>query len=335
MRHTSAWAGLRIALIYIVVALLWIFASDQIVALFFPDASQITYFQTLKGFAFVVITGALLFGLMYRELQKREFVQNQLRKLNAELEQRVAERTAELSHSYEQLEQQNQRQKRFLAVVTHDLRNPIASLNLTLELIDRAPPNQKPLFLARLNRYVVNLNELIGDLLNMSYLENGESSAEWGMVNLKGVVETTTLIYGSMAEIAGVELQFRCVDNLPPIKGHPTQLQRMLANLLVNAIRYTPAGSVTITVQHNGTHLVLKVQDTGMGIAEDELPHIFERFYRGGRVQAANIPGTGLGLSIVQKIVEQHDGTVSVDSQAEQGTTFTIRLPVVNQAGPQ
>lgn len=335
MRNTSRRDGLRIAVIYMVVALLWIFASDQIVAIFFPNVSQITYFQTLKGFAFVGATGLLLFGLLYRELQKREFVQNQLRKLNAELEQRVAERTAELLRSNDQLEQKNQRQKRFLSVVTHDLRNPIASLNMTVELIERAPPDKKPHFLARLNRYVVNLNELISDLLNMSYLEDGESSAEWGMVNLTDVVENATLIYGSMAEIAGIELQYQCGDNLAPIKGQPTQLHRMLANLLVNAIRYTPEGSITLTVEQNGTHVVLKVQDTGMGIAEDELPHIFERFYRGTRVKSAEIAGTGLGLSIVQEIVEQHKGTVSVESQAEQGTTFTVKLPVVTQAVPQ
>jgi two-component system sensor histidine kinase BaeS len=119
------------------------------------------------------------------------------------------------------------------------------------------------------------------------------------------------------------------------LKADRGQIKNVLRNLLGNAIKFTPAGGqVACRVQAEDGRLVLSISDTGMGIPAEELPHIFDRFYRGRQVASQHIPGTGLGLAIVKQIVEAHAGTVEVESVLGEGTTFTVRLPRVPMSPP-
>ncbi|MBP7689443.1 MAG: HAMP domain-containing histidine kinase, partial [Thermoflexales bacterium] len=110
--------------------------------------------------------------------------------------------------------------------------------------------------------------------------------------------------------------------------ARPDQLTRAIANVVSNAIKYTPTGSVRVQTAEHAGRVCIEVTDTGRGIPADEVPHLFERFYRGRDVAQSTIPGTGLGLSIVKEIIESHGGTVDVHSELGQGSTFFIWLPV-------
>jgi len=112
------------------------------------------------------------------------------------------------------------------------------------------------------------------------------------------------------------------------VLGEHNQLAQVITNLLANAIHYTPAGRVRVTTSQTDGYVCLTVQDTGIGIEPEDLPHIFNRFYRGRRAGQSNIPGSGLGLGIVKEIVDLHQGRIEVDSQVGGGSTFRVWLPI-------
>jgi two-component system phosphate regulon sensor histidine kinase PhoR len=119
--------------------------------------------------------------------------------------------------------------------------------------------------------------------------------------------------------------------DLPPVRGVPTHLRRMLDNLLGNALKFTPAGGcITVRLEQQGSDLVLQVSDTGIGIPDDKLEHIFERFYQVDGSVTRRYGGTGLGLAMVKEIVEAHDGSIDVESTLGEGSTFEVTLPVTD-----
>jgi signal transduction histidine kinase len=131
-----------------------------------------------------------------------------------------------------------------------------------------------------------------------------------------------------VAEAAGIRLAFEPEPDLPLIYAEQSQIARMVTNLVSNAIRYTPEGHVSLQTCYTNGKVCLIVQDTGVGIEPKDLPHVFERFYRGQNVRQSGIPGTGLGLAIVKEIVSLHEGMIDIESVVGKGTTFRIWLPV-------
>ena len=247
-----------------------------------------------------------------------------------ELEQRVAERTRELAEAYEQLKELDRLKSKFVTDVSHELRTPAANIKLYLHLLQRGKPEKRSHYLAITNDQVNRLTSLIEDILDLSRLDMAEIKVEFAAVDLNAVVEQVVAAHRPRAEAASLELTFEPKVALPPVLGEHNQLSRVVANLVGNAVNYTPAGQVRVS-----THLdkerqraCLEVQDTGRGIEEEDLAHIFERFYRGREVGSSAIPGTGLGLAVVKEIVELHGGTIKVESQVGQGSTFTVWLPL-------
>jgi signal transduction histidine kinase len=131
-----------------------------------------------------------------------------------------------------------------------------------------------------------------------------------------------------------LRLSFQPEQDLPLIHGDYNQLSQLVTNLLINSLRYTRKGNVLLsTAAPNGRErVVISVEDTGIGILPEDLPHVFERFYRGNHRQPADIPGTGLGLAIVKEIVEIHQGDIQVESNVDVGTIFTVSLPVQQES---
>ena len=123
------------------------------------------------------------------------------------------------------------------------------------------------------------------------------------------------------------EFIFEPDPELPPLVGSHEQISRLITNLLSNAIRYTRMGEVRLVTSQTDDRICLQVSDTGIGIKAEDLPHIFERFYRGDNVRLSKIPGTGLGLAIAKEIVDLHEGGLEVDSQLGKGSTFTAWFP--------
>jgi signal transduction histidine kinase/DNA-binding response OmpR family regulator len=253
-----------------------------------------------------------------------------LRNHAEDLETEVTERTRELAKANEQLKELDRLKTKFVSDVSHELRTPVTNLKLYLSLIDRGAPQQRERYLAVINQQTTRLEELIKAILDISSLERDVDQIVFQPVNLNELVERTIQLHTQRAELAGLQLEFQPAPSLPLVSGDDTRLRQVTENLITNALYYTINGSVRVKTfaDLEQKKVCLQVVDTGMGIAEKEIPLLFDRFYRGERTSQLNIPGTGLGLSIVQEIVKMHHGRIEVKSEVNKGSTFWVWLPI-------
>ena len=250
-----------------------------------------------------------------------------------ELQQRVAERTRELAEANERLTELDRLKSKFVSDVSHELRTPIANLKLHVELLEKGRPEKRPLYLKVVDQQARRLAQLVDDILNLSRLEIGRERIAFGSVDLNFVVEQIVMAHQPRAEASGLDLLYEPVV-LPPVRGEVNQLAQVVTNLVANALSYTPAGSVVVRLGQTADEAWLEVADTGFGIDAEDVPNIFDRFYRGRRSQRSETPGTGLGLAIVKEIVDVHGGRIEVESRGKQGTTFRVWLPL-DRSGQQ
>lgn len=219
----------------------------------------------------------------------------------------------------------------FMATVSHELRTPLTSISGYVELLRDAEPDElsdsQQRMLEVIARNARRLRELIEDILTLSRIESGGFRSEPGEVDLAQVIERALTQIGPAAAKASVGLHAEVRGPLP-LRGDGVQLDRVLANLLGNAVKFTPAaGTVTVHARVDGGEAVLMVADTGMGIPAEEQQALFVRFFRATNAIRQAVPGTGLGLAICRKIVDNHGGTIDVRSTENVGTTVTVRLP--------
>jgi PAS domain S-box-containing protein len=220
----------------------------------------------------------------------------------------------------------------FFALVSHELRTPLTSIIGYLELIleeeaGEVAPEQRR-FLGVIERNARRLLRLVGDLLFVAQFEAGKLSLEHGTVDLEAVTREAVEAARPRAARVDVELEAQ-TEPLPPIDGDRDRLGQVVDNLISNALKFTPAsGRVSVRALERDGRAVVEVQDTGMGIPEDEQARLFERFYRTASATERSIPGIGLGLSICRAIAEGHGGTIRVASEEGRGTTFTVELPL-------
>lgn len=253
------------------------------------------------------------------------------------LEQRVATRTHELAEANERLQELDRLKSKFVSDVSHELRTPITNLSLYLDLLQRGRQDRRGQYEAILRKQVDRLNSLIDDTLQLSRLDMGKTQMQLAPQNVNKIVAECVAEIHSLAEkVDSVQISTHFAPNLPLIWGDKEQLEVVLQNLLQNSLAYTPKGVIGVSTQA-GPHetVCITVADTGTGIAAADLPHIFERFYRGTAVSQSTLPGTGLGLSIAREIVQKHHGDIRVESQPGVGTTFTVCLPTVPEAQEQ
>jgi two-component system phosphate regulon sensor histidine kinase PhoR len=216
----------------------------------------------------------------------------------------------------------------WVAAVSHDLKNPIQVIQLGAALLEMdGPLNELQLERIKIiQRGTEQLSNLVTNVLDLAQLEAGPS-LRLASVNPLDVI---TAGLAEIEHLAAKKQQLFVSDitpDLPLIRSDGKLLQRALVNLLSNAIKYTPiGGTITLRAALMGEELAIEVGDTGPGIPADALPHLFDRFYR---VPGTDAEGSGLGLSIVKSIIEKHNGSVQVTSVEGQGSTFTIRLPLV------
>jgi signal transduction histidine kinase len=216
----------------------------------------------------------------------------------------------------------------FVANASHELKTPVASIRAAAETLrDGAidDPEAAHRFTDQLERDADRLGRIVSDLLDLSRLETGSERLE--RAALDAIAEDEVARRQEQAERAGVSLTVQ-LDGVPSIRGSNRDLALMTANLIDNAIRYTPSGgSVAVEVRAQRETVVLRVRDTGVGIPQRDLPRVFERFYRVDQARSRETGGTGLGLSIVRHVSENHGGEVTVTSELGQGSTFEVRLP--------
>ena len=219
----------------------------------------------------------------------------------------------------------------FVANASHELRTPVAAVRALAETLLTALPDDPEAgrqFAERIAREAERLDVLARDLLDLSRVERGTLDVE--PVDLVGLAKEVLDGYEGLATERRVRLRSELQQ--VSMRGDRAQLGLLLSNLLDNAVRHTPAkGTVCVRLDAAESRAVLQVADTGEGIPASELPRVFERFYRVDKARARQTGGTGLGLAIVRHVAEAHGGTVRVDSELGQGSTFTVALPV---AGP-
>ena len=220
----------------------------------------------------------------------------------------------------------------FIAMVSHELRSPISAIaqniNLILEgLVGKTTEKQRNL-LSRAKERSKGLLDLIGDLLEISKIEAGMAMQRKGILQLEEVVRKVVELMEAEAQVKKISLAAKFDSSLPPVLGDKNNLEGVFTNVVSNAIKYTPAGGkVAIEVCSDGDYVKTVVKDTGIGISQEDLPRIFDKFSRIKSEKTREIIGTGLGLSIVKGIVEAHLGSISVESEEGKGTTVTVLLP--------
>jgi signal transduction histidine kinase len=217
----------------------------------------------------------------------------------------------------------------FVANASHELKTPAASIQAAAETIRTAArhdPDVVPRFAEQLEREASRLSRIVADLLDLSRLETGSELQD--RVRIDATVREERERAEETAERRGVELAVEIADPIPPVRGSARDVSLLVRNLVDNAIRYTkPGGRVHVDVRAEEDVVVFVVSDTGIGIPTRDLDRVFERFYRVDRARSRETGGTGLGLSIVRHVIENHGGTIRVESELGRGTRFEVRLP--------
>ena len=221
--------------------------------------------------------------------------------------------------------------KEFVANVSHELRTPLTVIKgFTETLTDGAliDPVNGPKFLATIGRHVDQLTNLVDDLLEVSRLESSPELPRPQNVDLAAVVRKTADFLQPAAQKKSQTIALEVSGHLPRVLGNPDYLHRAIANLVDNAIKYTPeGGTITVRAIAEREAVVVEVIDNGIGIAASELDRVFERFYRVDRSRSREMGGTGLGLSIVKHVAQVHGGSIEVSSIPGKGSTFRLQIP--------
>ena len=238
---------------------------------------------------------------------------------------------AQLEQAFHHQRELEQARKDLIASVSHDLRTPLASMRAMVEAISDGVVTDQ----ATVQRYcntikgeVVHLSTLIDDLFELSRLDSGTLELRLQPSSVEEILFSA--LESMRAQVEGHALDFRAhlEDDLEPVLADPHQIQRVLHNLIQNAIRHTPDdGAIVVEAQDIGDMVQIDVADTGQGVAEEDLDKVFERFYRGEKSRSREYGGTGLGLAIAKGIVEAHGGRIWVESSLGHGSRFSFCLP--------
>jgi two-component system, OmpR family, sensor histidine kinase SaeS len=219
-----------------------------------------------------------------------------------------------------------------IAAVSHDLRTPLASLRVMVEAISdgiATEPDTIRRYVKAMERETVNLGRLIDDLFEISRLDAGQVSLRLAPSAISTLVLETCESMNAQAAVRGVMLSPRVDFSIDPVLVDPDQIQRVLYNLVQNAIRHTPEdGSIVVEVLDLGPSVQVNVSDTGEGIRAEDLPHVFDRFYRGDKARTRDTGGgAGLGLAIAKRLIETHGGRIWVAQPPGGGSVFSFTLP--------
>jgi two-component system phosphate regulon sensor histidine kinase PhoR len=218
--------------------------------------------------------------------------------------------------------------KDFVTNLSHELRTPLTAIKGFAETLDpgNGEANRRAVEIIRKN--TDRLIAVVQDLVVLSALEEKGAPLDREPVALAGLLEGLVKGFEPRARDKGIALELKAESDLPTISADPFRLEQLFQNLLDNALKYTDKGRVEVTVRRDGRFLAVDVRDTGIGIPEEHLPHIFERFYIVDKSRDKRLGGTGLGLSIAKHIALRHAGSIEVQSRLGAGTTFTVRLPL-------
>ncbi|MBN1274165.1 MAG: HAMP domain-containing protein [Candidatus Aminicenantes bacterium] len=217
--------------------------------------------------------------------------------------------------------------KDFIVNVSHELRTPLTAIKGFVETLKEDIGDKGSEYLQIINRHTERLINIVKDLLFLSELEEKKITLEWENVDFGLLTENIMKIFRPKIKDKNLDLEVSVTKNLPPLVGDSFKLEQMLINLVDNAVKYTEKGKITVSLKQDKDCLILSVEDTGIGIPDDQQNRIFERFYVVDKSRSRKGGGTGLGLSIVKHITLLHRGEVKVESGIK-GSRFTVSLPL-------
>jgi len=249
-----------------------------------------------------------------------------------ELERRVAERTQELEKLNEELKTLNKMKSDFISAVSHELRTPLtsikgyASILIAGKLGDVLPAQRERL--EKIDKHSNSLVHLINNLLDIARIESGNVQMEMRNASIKEIIDSIVDTVMPQVKEKNISLKINSDIKFDKIKADPGQIERVFLNLLSNAVKFTPEkGKVTIEVKEKDDNVQFSIEDTGIGIPPQDIPKVFQEFFRADNALDQKIKGSGLGLSLVKKIVEAHKGKIWFDSVLGKGTRFTFTIP--------
>ncbi|HDQ71528.1 MAG TPA: GAF domain-containing protein [Chloroflexi bacterium] len=238
-------------------------------------------------------------------------------------------------HDVSHLKALDRMKTHFVTNVSHELRTPVTSIKLYAHLMRQQPENWQE-HLDMLAREADHQARLVEDILQISRIDAGRLEMDTRPISLTKLVNDVIDGHQALALDRGLALQRQLSKSIPKVVADPARVRQVLNNLIENAIHYTPPGGQILVrtdteESEERTWATVTVSDTGIGIPEEEIPQIFDRFFRGGEPRDMQLSGTGLGLAIVKEIVELHGGRVTVESQIGQGSAFSVRLPIAER----
>ncbi|MER2600027.1 MAG: ATP-binding protein [Caldilineales bacterium] len=303
---------------------------------FLNRVNQAIVFSALGAIALALIVGLLLAGAISQPVKEMTLATQRMAggELGVQVPVRTRDELGKLATSFNHmsadLASSNQLRRQMTADIAHDLRTPLSViLGYTEALADGKLHGQPAIYEAMYGEAQL-LNHLVDDLRTLSLADAGELSLNRGWLPPAEIIERTAASHTPLAAQQGIALRSEITAPLPLVQVDRERMAQVMANLVSNALRYTPAGG-TITlraVQSNPDQVQISVSDTGPGIAAQHLPFVFKRFYRADDSRQSN-GESGLGLAIARSIVEAHSGQIRVDSEPGHGATFTITLPAV------
>ena len=255
----------------------------------------------------------------------------EIKQLNQDLEQRVQERTEQLELANKQLLELDKLRTKFIADISHEMRTPLAVLNTRLYLLQHSKNTESlERHIEGFHKQLDRLEEFVENAFDISVIDMSRDNIIYEEVSLNDIVENAVSALAPRAEVNNLDLIHELDPNLPHIMGVERHLSQVATNLVGNAIKYTQEGEIKVTTGMDSitNRVFLKIVDSGMGIAVEDIPHLFSRFYRGQRAGQSSISGSGLGLSIVKEIIDAHGGHIDIESQPNAGSVFTVWLPL-------
>jgi PAS domain S-box-containing protein len=275
------------------------------------------------------VEGAISMALDNTEAMRAK---ERLNLLNRELEQKVEERTRELHESNKKLAEMVELRNKFLADASHELRTPLTVIQGNLDLAMLELSNQSASAMKEYYEQIIEeidrMGTILSELTMLNRIDDGAEQLEYEPVNLGGLVDMVGKSLKVLADQKKIALIYKKAAKNVMIMGDESKLEKMLLNIVRNGIKYTnPKGRVRIWTEECAHEACLFVEDNGIGIPPDDLPHIFERFYRVDKSRSRKEGGTGLGLAIARWITQSHGGSIEVESEEGRGSKFTIRLP--------
>jgi PAS domain S-box-containing protein len=269
-------------------------------------------------------------------IAEHRLVQRELREMQAQLEIRVEERTRDLSRAISELERANRLKDDFLATVSHELLTPLTTASGWLKMLQSGGLSERQVEHAVdvIDRSLSAQRDLIDDLLNVSRIISGKLTINPESIDPAPIIQGTIDSLRPSLETKQLHVEFDFDRQIGSVLVDPVRFQQIVWNLLTNAVKFTPReGSIRVQLKRGEGKAILRVSDTGEGIAQDFLPYVFDRFRQGGAPRDRRYGGLGLGLSIVRHLVELHGGTVTVNSRGPgQGSTFAVYIPTPSTA---